>query len=186
MLQISAFTPTADITARIPSEHLEQFIFDVQDLGYYVNSSSLDMDDRSLSYLENLLKQKNRKDVLAKGSNPTTVSGKAKTIEIKDELTAQEIANRTIDADVKYSTVSLNLYQNPVVRKETVANYVVADYDLGFRQRANNGFHQGWSMFTSFILVICQFWAFILAGLLLIYGYRLWQKRKLIQQANQI
>ena len=92
----------------------------------------------------------------------------------------QEIANRSIHADVKYSIVSLNLFQNPVVRKETVANYIVADYNLGFWQRANNAFKEGWAMFSSFLLILGQLWAFIFTGLFVVYGYRLWQRRKLV------
>lgn len=65
LLVITAYTPQAAITARIPSQHLETFMYQAAELGYYTSSSKLDIDDKSLQYLENALKHQVRKEVLS-------------------------------------------------------------------------------------------------------------------------
>ncbi|HEY1112647.1 MAG TPA: hypothetical protein VGE66_03770, partial [Chitinophagaceae bacterium] len=78
------------------------------------------------------------------------------------------------------SSVDLSLFQNPVVRKEVIANYVISDYQLPFGQRVSNALRDGWQAFLAFVLVLAHLWMFIvlaIAGLLL---YRYWlQKRRL-------
>jgi hypothetical protein len=60
LMVITAYTPRQAITVRIPSENLELFIHNIADLGYYTSSSRLDIEDKSLVFLENELKQINR------------------------------------------------------------------------------------------------------------------------------
>jgi len=181
LMVITAYTPESDITARIPSANLEEFIYKVADLGYFIASSKINVDDRSLMYLQNVLKQKNRNDVLSQATNkkvkgPTTLQ----TIEVKDAAIEQQINNRVIDADVKYSTVNLNLFQNAMVRKETVANYVISDYQLPFGVRLINALEDGWSYFITFIIAIAHLWMFGLLTIAIIIAYKYLQhKRKL-------
>lgn len=182
LLVITAVEPRADITARVPSHNLEAFLFSVADLGYFTTSTHLQVDDRSLSYLENTLKQENRTEVLAQPTaKPKTPSATLQTIAVKDEAIEQNIANRAIDADVNYSTVNLNLYQNAIIRKETVANPYLDNYDLPFWKRLGNALENGWEYFLSFVVAVAHLWMFIGAGVLVVMAYRYWQqKRKLI------
>lgn len=153
LLVVSTTAPHAEITARIPSQNLEAFMYAVADLGYYTGSSRLQVDDRSLLYLENALKQKARNEVLSR--SPVTAKSKPvaveQTIARKDEAIAQEIANRSIDADVAYSTVSLNLLQNPVVRKEVMADTNMEVYQLPFGKRLGNALADGWEYFLKVV-----------------------------------
>jgi hypothetical protein len=182
LLVITAVSPRADITARVPSQSLEAFLFGVADLGYFTTSTNLQVDDKSLSYLENVLKQANRSEVLAQPTTkPKSPRATLQAIALKDEAIEQNIANRTIDADVKYSIVKLNLFQNAVVRKEMVANPYLDNYDLPFWKRLGNALENGWGYFLSFLVAVANLWMFIGAGVLVVMGYRYWQqKRKLI------
>jgi hypothetical protein len=182
LMVITAYTPQADITARIPSQNLEAFMYSMADLGYYTNNSKMDIADKSLTYLENALKQKNRIEAL---SRPTPIKTKAvstlQAIALKDEVIAQGINNRAIDADVDYSTVNLSLFQNPLVRKETIANYYISGYTLPFHKRWANAMREGWAYFLNFLLMVTHLWVFIVVALLFWISYRYWQqKRKLI------
>ena len=181
LMVVSVSMPQADMTLRIPSENLEAFIYGVADIGYFTSSSKLNIDDRSLIFLENLLKQKNRTDALAQ---PTVRKNKGLTtnraMEVKDDAINKEVANRSIDADVKYSTVSLSLFQNPMVRKEIIANYSINDYQLSFGSRLANAINAGWQFFISFLLAVAHFWMFILITILIYVSYKfIQQKRKL-------
>jgi hypothetical protein len=178
LLVITTYTPQADITARVPSEHLETFLYNASDLGYFTRNSNLHIDDKSLSYLENRLKEKNRISALSQ-TPPKGASSAIKTIAIRDEAIGQQIANRTIDTDVKYSTVTLSLFQNPVVQKEVIANYVIADYQLPFGQRLGNAFNDGWQYFLAFAVALAHLWMFILMSVGLFVSYKYWLRRKL-------
>jgi hypothetical protein len=182
LMVITAYTPQAEITARIPSEHLEEFLYGITDLGYYTGSRKMDIEDKSLAYLENSLKQKNRVEELSRPVPPKRkASTTLQTIALKDEAIEQGIANRTIDADVNYSTVNLSLFQNPLVRKEVIANYYISDYNLPFSKRWSDAIHDGWEYFLNFLLALTHLWAFILTVILFWISYRYIQhKRKLI------
>lgn len=181
LLVITTYTPQADITARIPSEYLETYLYNVSDLGFFTRNSNLHIDDRSLAYLENALKQKNRATALSHTVGTKSVSSATTTIAVRDKAIEQQIANRAIDADVKYSTVTLSLFQNPLVKKEVIANYVIADYQLPFGQRLGNAIADGWQYFLAFVVAIANLWMFLLAGIVLLLSYKYWQKRKLVR-----
>ncbi len=173
LLVISTFTPHADITTRVPAENLEEFMYGVADLGYFTESHTLNIDDKSIDYLENILKQKNRKEVL---SSPTP--GKAKsltdiqTIGVKDEIIGRQMADRVIDANANYSLVHIALTQNSLVRKEIIPNYVTADYQLPFGKRLLNSLNDGWQYFLSFSIILANLWVFILVSILVFIFYK--------------
>jgi hypothetical protein len=179
LMAITITTPRADITARIPSQNLEAFMFEVADLGYYTGSSKLQIDDKSLDYLENALKQKARAEVLSHASPGKPKSHTVlQTIAVRDEAIEQQMANKTIDADVNYSTVNLNLFQNAIVRKEIVANTSLDDYQLPFAKRLGNAFTNGWQFFLSFLIALVNLWMFIILGITVIISYKYWQQKR--------
>ena len=178
LLIITAYTPHADITARIPSQSLEAFMYGMADLGYYTSNSKMDIEDKSLLHLENALKQKNRLESLSASKAPKSkTTATLQTIAIKDETIEQGISNQTINADVKYSMVTLSLFQNPMVRKEVIANYSLSDYTLPFSKRWEQSLRSGWEGFLRLVLVISQLWVFIMAGIMIWFIYTYWKNR---------
>ena len=162
LMIVTVATPQANMTIRMPSQNLEAFMYGVADIGYFTRSSTLNIDDRSLQYLENNLKQQSRTAVITGSSLRRDKSfTHTRAIQVKDDVIDKQLANKSIDAQVNYSTVSLTLYQNQVIRKEVVANYAVADYQLPFSQRLGNAISNGWQMFQSFLLVLAHLWMFV-------------------------
>lgn len=170
LMVISTYTPQADITARVPSENLEEFMYDVADLGYFTERNMLNIDDKSINYLENILKQKNRNGVLSPG-RAKSLTG-IQTIGEMDEITNRQMADRVIDANANYSLVHITLKQNSLVRKEIIANYVTADYQLPFSKRLLNSLNDGWQYFLSFFIMLANLWVFILVGILAFIFYK--------------
>lgn len=179
LLVITTISPRAEMTVRVPSQNLESFLDGAADLGYFTGSSTLHIDDKSLAYLDNKLKQKNRVETLVSKVPAKGILAAEKTIAIKDEAVDKYIQNKTIDADVAYSVVRLSLFQNAVVRKETIANYVLSGYELPFKERLINSLHSGWDAFLNFFLALANLWAFLLLGLLVYALCRIVQKRRL-------
>jgi len=179
LLVISTVNPEAHITVRVTSQNLESFLFDVADIGYYTVSSQLQMDDKSLTYLENNLKRKNREAIFhtpSKRRNDSSTTLQA--IQVGDEAIQHFITNKSIDADVAYSKITLRLYQNALVKSEVIANYMIADYKLSFGERLSNSLQSGWNAFLDFIVAVSQLWMFILLALLAYAAYRYWQQRR--------
>lgn len=173
----SAISPRASITARIPSENLEHFMFAAADKGYFISHSNLNIDDKSLDYLENSLKQKNRSQVLQRSSPAAKPINSIQTIAVKDEITDRLIQNRSIDADVQYSSIELGLYQNALVQKEVIANYSLMGYDLPFFQKLQASLFNGWKIFQSIFLFFANLWVIILLGFLALLVYRYFKRQ---------
>ncbi|HJW17384.1 MAG TPA: DUF4349 domain-containing protein [Flavisolibacter sp.] len=184
LLIITAYTPRATITVRIPSENLELFLHNIADLGYYTSSSQLDIEDKSLAFLENQRKQKNRQDELSKPVNTIKGLASLQSINVKDAMIEQDIANRAIDADVNYFLVNISLFQNSLVRKEVIANYILTGYELPFNKRLQNAIGGGWEMFLSFILFLAHGWMFLLVAGLSWLGYRYVQQARKLEFRN--
>jgi hypothetical protein len=168
LLQVSIYNTSADITARIPSKNLEDFLFQVSDIGYFTFSQTMDIDDKSLEYLSSHLKQENRMHFLKSVGNKNIKGATSYgLIDTKDEAIENEMAKRQIDANVKYSVVKLQLYQNPIIRKELITNDSIEDYGLPFSRNLRNALNAGWEMFQNFILALAHLWMFILGGMLI-------------------
>lgn len=167
LLLVSIYSTDANITTRIPSKDLEDFLFGVADIGYFTSSSKMEIDDKSLGYLAAHLKQQSRMQFLERVGNKN-VKGAASfgLIQTRDEAIENEIEKRQIDADVKYSVVQLKLYQNALVRKEIIANDSIEDYNLPFNKSMGNALYAGWEIFLNFILALTHLWMFVAAGII--------------------
>jgi hypothetical protein len=181
-LIIATIISRSDITARVPVENLETFLYSVSDLGYFVANSTMNIDDKSLQFLQNSLLQKVRNESLAKTKLlHNNVGSTSKAISIKDDVINQKIQNMQIDADARYSVVNLSLFQNPAVRKEVVSNVDLQAYTLPFSSRIENALNAGWQFFLSFLVVLTYLWMFLVAGVVVYFGYNfLRQKRKAV------
>ena len=166
VLIITAYTPSAVLTARIPTENLEDFIFAITDQSDFVYNASLDIEDKSLSYLSHQFQEKARTKALAidTAKLPRRLTA-VQAINISDEAINRDIARRQIDADVNYSTVSLHLTQNALIRKEVVVNNRLDEYHLPFAQRFQDALKAGAEFFLVFIVALSHFWVFILLAL---------------------
>ncbi|MCX3267073.1 DUF4349 domain-containing protein [Pedobacter agri] len=71
----------------------------------------------------------------------------------------------SIDARVKYSTITLNFYQDNTVSTMTVANDNLYDYRPGFANRLWLNILNGWTIFKEIILALANLWILFLVGL---------------------
>lgn len=173
VMVITAYSTQAEITARVPEAELGDFLFSVADLGYFVPDSELEVDDKSLDYLALQLKQQNRNRILSFGGK-TKMTAREQVLST-DEAIDQNMGSRQINADARYSTVRLNLFQNAMVRREVVADISLDAYQLPFGRRIQDAFASGWTGALSFLLLLAHLWVFLLlaVSLWLIYKYQL-------------
>nr|WP_294949430.1 DUF4349 domain-containing protein [uncultured Mucilaginibacter sp.] len=178
VMHVSAFSTGADMTVRVPSEKLEDFMVKISHMGMYITSRQMDIADRSLDYLSEKMKLNNRRELVAQQkSGKITIKDPNAVLWLKDDLVDGQINNQRIDAAVKYSNISLSYYQSNTIVKEMVANDDPSSYQLPFFKRLSMALVNGWLMFTELILGLANLWVFILAGFGLWVAYRLYRKK---------
>ena len=174
--RVSSFNTSADMTVKIPSEHLEEFMTEVAHMGMYVTMRKMDIEDKSLDFLSAKLKLNSRKELVdQQKKGKVTIKNPVNVLLLKDDMVDGQIGNLKIDDAVKYSIVTLSFYQSNTILQEHIANDDPSAYNLPFFSRLAGSFINGWQLFMEAILAIANLWVFILAGisvLLLIRFYR--------------
>ncbi|KAA8479735.1 uncharacterized protein DUF4349 [Arcticibacter tournemirensis] len=178
VLVISAYSTHADITVKVPTDNLEKFMNEIASVATFTLNSRLDIEDKSIDYLASSMKQKIRQELLIDGRKKAVKTADATAlIEKEDGKIDQEINKRRIDADVRYSAVSLNLIQPPLIQKEVIANSDLSVHNLPISQRVSNAFYSGWHLFISFFVALVHLWVFILLGLVFWMGFRFYKAK---------
>jgi hypothetical protein len=167
VMRVTSFNTTADMTIKIPSAKLEDFMNQVFRMGVYVNNCRMDITDKSLDYLSAQLKLKSRNELMSQQKKgKIIIKDPAKVLDLKDDMIDQRINNREIDAAVKYSVVGLSFYESNTINKEIIANDDPSAYNLQFFKRVGMALENGWGIFVDLIVGITNLWVFIIAGLI--------------------
>ncbi|MEO7213768.1 DUF4349 domain-containing protein [Mucilaginibacter sp.] len=178
VMHVSAFNTNADMTVKVPSDKLEDFMIRVSHMGMYITSRKMDIEDKSLDFLSEKMKTNNRRELVAQQkSGQIKIKNPEAVLWLKDDLVDGQINNQRIDAAVKYSNISLNFYQSNTIVKEMVANDDPSSYQLPFFKRLGMAIVNGWLMFTELILGLANLWIFVLIGIGLWMMYKVYRKK---------
>jgi hypothetical protein len=183
LLELISYRVEGLVVAKIPSEKLDDFTNQVAKMAVFIDDQSLKQDDLSLNYLSNQLKNKNKVEAVAQLNN--SVSGKKvgvaeRSLALKDDLVDNKVNNLLTDRNVRYSTITLNFYQDNTVKKMIVVNDELSDYRPDFFKRFWLSFENGWSVFKEFILILTNLWALILVAVAGYFVFRHYRRKKLI------
>jgi hypothetical protein len=183
LLELTSYRKEGQVVAKVPSDKLDDFTNKVVKMAVFVDQQSLKLDDQSMNYLSNALKNRNRVEAVQQlNKHANKKSNNVETaLEIKDDYVDKKIQNQVIDSRVKYSTITLNFYQDNTVQKLVVGNDDLYDYRPAFLNRFWLGIQNGWVIFKEFILILTNLWVLILlagAGYFVFRHYR--RKRKMI------
>jgi hypothetical protein len=183
--RISAFSTTAAITVKIPSDSLEQFMNNVGRMGIYVNMRRMDIEDKTLDYLSAKLKSDNRGQIASKQNKwkPNLKEAEA-MLRLKDDKVDKDISNRRINEAVSYSVVDMEIYQSNTVTQEVIANDDISIYQISFISRIWMALANGWQIFASFIVSLANLWVFILAGFIAWMLYRIYKRKSVPNLSN--
>lgn len=181
LLELTSYRKEGQLTAKVPSDQLDEFTNQIAKMAVFVDQQSLKLDDQSMNYLSNHLKNQNRAEAVTQlNKHANKKSNNVETaLEIKDDYVDKKIQNQIIDSRVKYSTINLDFYQDNTVQKMVVGNDDLYDYRPAFLNRFWLGIQNGWMIFKEFILILTNLWMLIVlaaAGYFTIRYYR--KKRK--------
>ena len=168
VMRISAFYTSAQMTVKVPSVKLDEYLDSVAKQGVYVSTRSMDIEDKSLDYLSAKMKLNSRKDMVdQQKKGKIVIKDPSAVLNLRDDLVDEQIYNRKIDDAVKYSVVNLSFYQSNTIFKEIIANDDPSSYNLPFFKRVGLALSNGWYIFKEAILVVANVWVFLLAGVIL-------------------
>ncbi|KIO76304.1 hypothetical protein TH53_15755 [Pedobacter lusitanus] len=181
LLELTSYRVEGLIVAKIPSEKLDDFTNQVAAMALFIDDQSLKQDDQSITYLSNQLKNKNKQEAVAQLNNAAPgkkISAAEKSLAIKDEYVDHKISNLLTDRNVRYSTITLNFYQDNSIKKMIVVNDELSDYRPDFFKRFWLSFENGWSVFKEFILILANLWALILVAVAGYFVFRYYRRKK--------
>ncbi|QXU40726.1 DUF4349 domain-containing protein [Pedobacter sp. D749] len=183
--EITSYRTQGYLVAKVPSEKLDEFTNTIARMAVFVDHQSMKMDDQSIVYLANKLKAQNRVDAIEKINK--VASKKSANVEsslyIKDDYVDKKIENMQIDSRVKFSTITLNFYQDNTVKTMIVANDNLYDYRPAFVNRLWLGIVNGWTIFKEIIIAISNLWMLILVGFAVFFTIKYFIRRnKLIME----
>ncbi|KQR72384.1 DUF4349 domain-containing protein [Pedobacter sp. Leaf176] len=167
--EITSYRTDGYLVAKVPSEKLDEFTNTIANMAVFVDSQSMKMDDQSLAYLSNRMKARNRVEASNQiGSIPSKRTANIETsLALKDDYVDRELDNRSIDARVKYSTITLNFYQDNTVKTMIVGNDDLYDYRPAFADRFWLSIANGWTIFVEIILALANLWMLVLVGIVM-------------------
>jgi hypothetical protein len=174
LMLVSAFNTTANMVVKIPSDKLEDFVNQVNHMGIYVNSSKMDIEDKTFEYLSTELKENNRNEFVEQQKIIKITPKRAEQVlKVKDDIVDKQVNNLRTDYDLQYSTVTLSFCQSDTILRETIANDDPSAYDIPLLKRIGRAFATGWAAFMDVVVVLINFWVFAPIGLCgwLVYWY---------------
>lgn len=182
--EITSYRTQGYLVAKVPSERLDEFTNKIAKMAVFVDQQSMKMDDQGIVYLANKLKAQNRVDAIEKINK--IASKKSVNVEsslyIKDDYVDKKIENMQIDSRVKFSTITLNFYQDNTVKTMVVANDNLYDYRPAFINRFWLAIVNGWTIFKEIILAIANLWLLILVSFAIFFFIRYFIRKNKIQR----
>ena len=178
--EITSYRTEGYLVAKIPSERLDEFTNTVARMAVFVDNQSMKMDDQSILYLANKLKAQNRVEAVERINQ--VAKKKSANVEsaliIKDDFIDKKVENIQIDNRVKFSTITLNFYQDNTVRTMIVANDNLYDYRPGFGSRLWLNILNGWTIFKEMILALANVWMLVVLGIAIFFGVKQYRAKR--------
>lgn len=171
------YTVTAQLVLRVPVAELDTTIRTLSRFVQYLDHRTINAEDISLRMLAESLRQRRNLDL--SGRLKTAVDTKGQKLENiadvesrrtdaqarADEATIQKLS---IQDQIQYSTITLNVYQKEAVLNEMIANPINIDaYRPGFFARLGEGIQSGWNGLLEFVLALFAVWPVTLILLVL-------------------
>jgi len=181
LIELTSYRTEGSITARVPSDKIDEFTNKVAKMAVFIDQQSMTMDDQSITYLANKLKNQNRVEAVSQlNKHANKKSNNVETaLDLKDSYVDNKIQNLMIDNSVNYSIITLNFYQDNTMQKLVVANDRLEDYRPHFFNRLWLNIQNGWVIFMELILAIANLWMLILLIAIGYFTYKHFRKNKL-------
>ncbi|WP_029268597.1 DUF4349 domain-containing protein [Flavobacterium sp. KJJ] len=186
-LETTKYSVENNITIRVPNTRLDTVIKTIAKQIDFLDFRIIKADDVSLKLLANQLSQKRSKVSEKRVEKAIDAKGKKinDIIEAENSLDDKKEANdnRTIDNlsmqdQINFSTISLQLYQNETIKQEiTAGERDSAFYKPNLGIQIIDSLKTGWYILQSILVFFLNLWPFILIILGSIFVYKKYGKK---------
>lgn len=169
------------VTIRVGSEHFTSLMEDLKGQGEYVKNVSVSSNDVTEEYIDVSSRLKTKKEVRERyidilknktGKISEVLEAEEAIRKITEEIEAKEGQLRYLEDKIKYSTISLRMYETVTFRDEPNS------YEKSFASKSLQALKNGWSMITTLILVLINIWPLLLISGIFIWRWK-WIRKKL-------
>lgn len=172
-----------NITIRVPNTRMDTVIKTIAKQIHFLDYRIIKADDVSLQMLSNELAQKRSNSsekrlenaIDSKGKKLNQVVKAEETLEAKKEQNdASKLQNLSLQDQVNFSTLTLNIYQDESIKQEMVANEKsINAYRPNIGLQIWDSVKTGWFMLEHIISFVVVLWPFVLIGFL---GFLVYKK----------
>jgi hypothetical protein len=180
IMQVTVSRPTAQMTVKVPPPYLEVFLLQVTRMGIHIDSSHLNVNDKTLDYLSAQLKLKDKAGDLAARENKTETKNTLETQNLKSNIIDERIKNMRLADSAKMGVIALTFYENDVVTKQVLASTNPNSYNEPAAHRIGTSMKEGWDVFIDFIAMLMEAWVLLPIGLITWVVIKRLNKKKMI------
>ncbi|MEC4048790.1 DUF4349 domain-containing protein [Flavobacterium sp. SUN046] len=181
------YTVENNITLRVPNQKMDTLVKCIAKQVGFLNYRVIKADDVSLQLLSNKLSQDRSKNteermahaIDAKGKKLNQVMDAEASLDSKKEANDEKtIQNLSLQDQVNYSTLKLELYQDTSIKQVLVANEKsINAYRPHIGLQVWDSVKTGWFTLEAIIAFVILLWPFLLLGGLGVWGYRTYIKK---------
>jgi hypothetical protein len=176
-----------NITIRVPNTKMDTVIKTIAKQIHFLDYRIIKADDVTLQMLSNELAQKRSNSsekrlenaIDSKGKKLNQVVKAEETLDAKKEQNdASKLQNLSLQDQVNFSTLTLNIYQDESIKQEMVANEKsINAYRPNIGLQIWDSVKTGWFMLEHIIAFVVVLWPFALIGFLGFLGYKKFLKK---------
>lgn len=176
-----------NITIRVPNTKMDTVIKTIAKQIHFLDYRIIKADDVSLQMLSNELAQKRSNSSEKRLENAIDSRGKKLNQVVKAEETldakkeqndTSKLQNLSLQDQVNFSTLTLNIYQDESIKQEMVANEKsINAYRPNIGLQIWDSIKTGWFMLEHIISFVVVLWPFALIGFLGFLGYKKFLKK---------
>jgi hypothetical protein len=174
-LETTKYTVENNITIRVPNTQLDTVIKSIAKQIDFLDFRVIKADDVSLKLLANQLSQKRsatnekrlEKAIDAKGKKINDIMEAESTLASQKEENDTTVINTlSLQDQVNFSTVTLQLYQNETIKQEITASEKDSNaYKPNLGLQILDSLKNGWYIIEAIFVFLLNLWPFILIGL---------------------
>ncbi|MEA9414410.1 DUF4349 domain-containing protein [Flavobacterium sp. PL02] len=172
-LQTTKYSVINDITIRVPNTQLDTVIKTIAKQIDFLDYRVIKADDVSLKLLSNQLAQNRNAENNKRIENAIDTKGKKinDVMEAENTLAAQKeqndsskIEKLSLNDQINFSTITLQLYQNQSLKQEVVPSKDNNTYKPNIGIEIIDALKSGWYILQGIIVFFINLWPFILIG----------------------
>ena len=171
-----------EIQLRIPNERLDSFIRELNPLVVFFDYRIIKLNDVTLQFVANQKKSDRLKKYdqrqaqhidKSPGKLKETSLAEDKLLDRQNQADDLQMQSLSIEDQVKYCNLTINIYQKPIIVKEVIANFdYVSDLKPNFFIRAWDSIVQGWWILCEVLVFLIKLWGIALLITCLIFGIK--------------